>query len=112
MIGEIVALGGALLVLLSAIGVLRFDDPLARMHALAKASTLGVLLVMGGVAVNLREANDITSVVLAAVLHVLASPPASNMVSRATYLARDRDEGDEVIDEGAIPLGLVPGDDD
>ena len=106
MIGEVVALAGALLVLLSAIGALRFGDPLARMHALAKASTLGVLLVMGGVAVNLREANDITSVVLAAVLHVLASPPASNMVSRATYLASDHSHRDEVVDEGAIPLGL------
>jgi multicomponent Na+:H+ antiporter subunit G len=86
MIGEFLALVGAVLVLLSATGVIRFDDVLARLHALAKASTLGVLLILAGVAVNLRDLNDITSVVLAAVVHLLASPPASNMVSRAAYL--------------------------
>jgi multicomponent Na+:H+ antiporter subunit G len=87
MIGELLALVGAMLVLLSAIGVIRFGDVLARLHALAKASTLGVLLILAGVAVNLRDLNDITSVVLAAIVHLLASPPASNMVSRAAYLA-------------------------
>ena len=49
--------------------------------------TLGVLLLLGGAAVNLRNLNDLTSVVLAAILHMLASPPGSNMVSRAVYIA-------------------------
>ena len=87
MIGEGFALLGALLILLSALGVVRFENTLDRMHALAKASTLGVLLVLLGAAANLRNLNDLTSVVLAAVLHLLASPPASNMVSRAAYLS-------------------------
>lgn len=88
MIGEVLALVGAALILLSAIGVVRFKDVLARLHALAKASTLGVLLILAGVAVNLHDLNDVTSVVLAGVLHLLASPPASNMVSRAAYLTQ------------------------
>jgi len=92
-IGEILALAGAVLVLLSAIGVVRFDDVLARLHALAKASTLGILLVLLGAAVNLHDLNDITSVVLAAVLHLFASPPASNMISRAAYLTSDLSSG-------------------
>ena len=46
MIGELLALLGATLVLLSAIGVVRFADVLARLHALAKASTLGILLLL------------------------------------------------------------------
>jgi multicomponent Na+:H+ antiporter subunit G len=86
-IGELLALLGAALVLISAIGVVRFSDVLARLHALAKASTLGILLLLSGAAINLRDLNDITSVVLAGVLHLLASPPASNMVSRAAYLS-------------------------
>ena len=101
MIGELLALFGAVLILLSAAGVVRFGDPLARLHALAKASTLGVLLVLIGAAVNLREINDITSVVLAGLLHLLASPPASNMLSRATYLAADTAAG--TIDEHPHP---------
>jgi multicomponent Na+:H+ antiporter subunit G len=92
-IGEVLALIGATLVLLSAIGVVRLGDVLARLHALAKASTLGLLLLLGGAAVNLRTLNDLTSVVLAAILHLLASPPASNMVSRAAYLTKGLPEG-------------------
>ena len=86
MTGELLALLGATLMLLSALGVVRFTDALARLHALSKASTLGLLLILTGAAVNLRDLNDITSVVLAGVLHLLASPPASNMMSRAVYL--------------------------
>jgi multicomponent Na+:H+ antiporter subunit G len=96
-IGEVLGLLGATLVLLSAVGVIRFDDVLARLHALAKASTLGILLILAGAAVNLHDLNDITSVVLAGVVHLLASPPASNMVSRAVYLAQGLPPG--AIDE-------------
>jgi len=102
-IGEFLALVGAALVLVAAIGVVRFRDALARLHALSKASTLGVLLILAGAALNLSDLNDLTSVVLAAILHVMTSPPASNMVSRATYLAEGLPGG--VIDErgGAPP---------
>jgi multicomponent Na+:H+ antiporter subunit G len=61
-IGELLALVGAALVLVSAIGVTRFTDVLARLHALAKASTLGILLILVGAAVNLDNLNNITSV--------------------------------------------------
>jgi multicomponent Na+:H+ antiporter subunit G len=98
-IGELFALVGAALVLLAAIGVVRFGDALARLHALAKASTLGVLLILAGAAVNLRNLNDLTSVALAGVLHLLASPAASNMVSRATYLTQGLP--DSALDERA-----------
>jgi multicomponent Na+:H+ antiporter subunit G len=99
-IGQLVTLLGALLVLLAAIGVIQFRDVLARMHALSKASTLGIILVLLGAAISLHEADDITSLLLAAVLQVLASPPASNMLSRATYLAEDIPRRLDVVDEG------------
>ena len=108
MIGEAVMLVGALLVLLAAIGVVRFDDVLARMHALAKGSTLGVVLLLAGAAVALNDANDITSLVLAAILQVLASPPASNMLSRATYVADHIPQRIDVVDEGDTSSGDAP----
>jgi multicomponent Na+:H+ antiporter subunit G len=97
MTGELVALFGAILVLLSAIGVNRFAATLDRLHALAKASTLGLLLLLIGAAVNLWNVNDVTSVVLAGVLHLLASPAGSNMISRAAYLSEGLPAG--AIDE-------------
>ncbi len=111
MIGELLTLVGAMLVLLAGLGLVRFGDPLARMHALAKASTLGLLLILAGAAVNLHTLNDVTSAVLAGILHVLASPPAANMVSRATYLVTGLPPGDDTIDEGIEPLGLHRPDD-
>jgi multicomponent Na+:H+ antiporter subunit G len=107
-IGEVLALFGAVLVLLSAIGVVRLPDVLARLHALAKASTLGLLLLLAGAAVNLDDVNDLTSVLLAAILHLLASPPGSNLVSRAAYLAEGLPEG--AIDERrTVPNAEAPG---
>ena len=97
MIGELLAFVGATLILVSSLGVLRFRDVLSRMHALAEASTLGVLVVLAGAAANLRNVNDLTSVMLAALVHLLASPPASNMVSRAAYLSEGLPTG--AVDE-------------
>jgi multicomponent Na+:H+ antiporter subunit G len=92
-IAEIVILLGAVLILLSAIGVVRFDDVLARLHALAKATTLGILIVLVGAAIALHSVYDTTSILLAALLHLLVSPPASNMLSRATYLSTGLPDG-------------------
>jgi multicomponent Na+:H+ antiporter subunit G len=87
MIGEVLVLLGAIFTLLAAVGMVRFNDVFARMHALSKASTLGVLLALTGAAINLTNPNDITSLALAAVLQLVTSPVAANMISRATYLA-------------------------
>jgi multicomponent Na+:H+ antiporter subunit G len=87
MIAELMILAGAILTLLSAAGVVRFGDVLARMHALTKSSTLGVLLVFIGAAIALSDPNDVTSLLLAAALQLLTSPVASNLLGRSTYLA-------------------------
>ena len=86
-VGEVLVLTGSLLMLLAGIGVLRFRDVFVRMHALTKASTLGLLLVLLGAAVALEHPNDITSLVLAAVLHLATSPIGNNLLAQATFLA-------------------------
>jgi multicomponent Na+:H+ antiporter subunit G len=87
-IAEVLILLGAVLTLLSALGVVRFRDVLARMHALTKASTLGVLLALVGAALAVGHPNDVTSLLLAAVLQLLTSPVAGNLLGRATYRAQ------------------------
>jgi len=98
-IAELIVLAGAVLILLAGIGVIRFDDALARMHALTKATTLGVLLVLIGAAIALPDPNDITSLILAAVLQVLTSPVSAHMIGRATYRARSINARVDVVDE-------------
>ena len=102
MIGRLLLLGGAILTLLAAVGMVRFDDVYQRMHALTKASTGGSLLLLLGAAISLSHPNDVTSLVLAAVLQVITSPVAANMVSRATY---QTEGGGHRLAEVAPPKG-------
>ena len=95
---EAVVLVGAVFILLAALGVARFGDVLARMHALTKASTLGLLLVLIGAAVALHDPNDVTSLALAAALQVLTSPVSAQLISRAAYRAH-RPAPIDVVDE-------------
>jgi multicomponent Na+:H+ antiporter subunit G len=88
MIGNVLMVAGAVLTLISAVGVVRFPDALSRMHALTKASTVGFGLIAIGACLNLTNANDITSVLLAAGLQVLTLPVAATLIARSTYWAR------------------------
>lgn len=83
---EIVVLAGAVLILVAGIGVLRFRPALSRLHALTKASTLGVVLVLIGAAIASDRANDWTSLLLAALLQLATSPISATLISRSTFL--------------------------
>lgn len=97
--GAAIALVGAVLVLIGAVGVVRFPDALARMHALTKASTLGVVLVAIGAAFVLRNANDVTSAVGAGLLQLLTLPISAFLLARSTYLARSTPSRVDSVDE-------------
>lgn len=101
MTGQVLALAGSALTLVAALGVVRFPGVLARMHALTKASTMGVVLVLLGGALTLSHANDVTSLLLAGALQVLTVPVGANLMSRATYMARDIPSQVDTVDEFA-----------
>ncbi len=98
-LGAVLALMGAVLTLLAAVGVLRFPDVLSRMHALTKASTLGFVLVAVGAAIELPTANDATSALLAAGLQILTLPVAANLIARSAYRAERIPNRVDTIDE-------------
>lgn len=110
-VAQALMLAGAVLTLIAAVGVVRFRDVLARMHALSKSSTLGLLLVLAGATIGLRRANDVSFVILAGLLQVLTSPVATNLMGRATYRAEGiphrLDAGDELA--GRHHRGGEPG---
>jgi multicomponent Na+:H+ antiporter subunit G len=103
-IGEALVLLGALLTLLAAIGVVRFRDAFARMHALSKASTAGVLAALLGAAITMHSANDATSMIFAAVVQVVTNPVSGVMLARATYLAEGVPVSIDAVDELAPDL--------
>lgn len=102
--GPFLALAGSALTLLAALGVVRFPDVLARMHALTKASTVGLVLVLLGGAFTLDDTNAITSLILAGALQILTMPVGANLMSRATYGARGIESTVDTVDELAEDL--------
>jgi multicomponent Na+:H+ antiporter subunit G len=110
MIGEVLALVGALLTLLAAIGVVRFRDVLERMHAVTKASTVGLLFVLAGTAFAV-PAGDITTLVLAGMSQLVTMPVGAFLIGRATYRAEGIEARVDVVDELAgveLGAGEVP----
>ena len=78
-------LGGAFLAFAAGIGVLRFPDLLARMHAGTKPQVLGLMLVLIGLALRLRSGSAVWALVLVVLLQMLTAPVAAHMVGRAGY---------------------------
>ncbi|MEV0693645.1 monovalent cation/H(+) antiporter subunit G [Streptomyces sp. NPDC050388] len=92
---------GAVFCLLGSVGLLRFPDIGSRLHAAAKAQTLGLLLILAGTAVQmpLRYAPVLLLVIL---FQLLTAPITSQIVGRTAYrvqaLDRSRLFRDELAD--------------
>jgi multicomponent Na+:H+ antiporter subunit G len=76
---------GALLSLAAGVALVRFPDLLSRMHAATKPQVLGLLLVLLGCGLQLRNTVDITTLLLVAVFQLGTAPVAAHMIGRAGY---------------------------
>ncbi len=95
----ILLLGGALLMLLAAVGVVRLPDLLTRMHATTKAASLGVNLTMLAVALHFSDVGVVARA-LAIILFVLTTAPiAAHVMGRAGYFVGTRLWSGTVKDE-------------
>jgi multicomponent Na+:H+ antiporter subunit G len=84
-VGGLLLLGSALM-LLAAIGIVRLPDVFTRMHAATKPSTLGIGLIIAGVAVHFQDLEIATRAVLIAAFFLLTVPVGAHMIGRAAYL--------------------------
>ncbi|HEX6148475.1 monovalent cation/H(+) antiporter subunit G [Nocardioides sp.] len=90
---------GALLTLVAAIGILRFPDVLTRMHSATKPQVLGLLVIVLGLGLRLREPATVGLLLMVAVFQLLTSPIASHMVGRASFRAGQVRRDLLVVDE-------------
>ena len=79
---------GALLSAIAAVGVARLPDVLLRMNAATKASGLGVVCVLAGVALLEPSPRSILTLAAAAVLLLITAPVAGHIVGHAAYRAK------------------------
>ncbi|MGY1717885.1 MULTISPECIES: monovalent cation/H(+) antiporter subunit G [unclassified Blastococcus] len=87
-IAVVLVLLGAFLCLTAGLGLLRFPDVLARMHAGTKPQVLGVLLIMIGGAIRLQGWSATWMLLLVAVFQMLTAPVSAHMISRVAYRRR------------------------
>ena len=89
--GSILILLGSILFLLSAVGIIRMPDVYNRIQVGTKATTLGTILVMIGLALYHPEWS--VKLVIAILFIMLTNPISSHIVARAAH-----SEGDKMAD--------------
>lgn len=109
-------LSGAFLAFAAGVGVVRFPDLLARMHAGTKPQVLGLILLLAGEALRVRNLQVLGMLVLIAVFQLMTAPVAAHMVGRAGYrtgkVRSDLLALDELTQDqagGGVPGGVPPG---
>jgi multicomponent Na+:H+ antiporter subunit G len=98
-VAELLILSGVVLILIAAIGLHRFDDVFARIHAASKASSLGFLLIVAGGVMSISLTNARAQLVLAGVLIIITTPVGVHMLARAAYRSGGQLAEGTVVDE-------------
>jgi multicomponent Na+:H+ antiporter subunit G len=78
---------GATLAVVAAVGLHRFPDVFARMHAASKPATLGLVLILAAAALRLEERGDLAKIGLVVAFQFLTAPLSAHMVGRSAYRA-------------------------
>lgn len=83
--GGVLLVAGAVLALVGALGMLRLPTLYGRMHAATKPQTLGLLLVLVGLALVVRTWSAVATLLVVLGAQALTAPVAAHMLSRSGY---------------------------
>jgi multicomponent Na+:H+ antiporter subunit G len=86
-------LAGAAFMLIAAIGLLRFKDLYSRMHATTKATSFGILLLIGGVSLLFCSGIVFLKALLIIVFIYLTAPLAAHAIA-SSFKNDDEDLSD------------------
>jgi multicomponent Na+:H+ antiporter subunit G len=98
-LSAVLLLTGVLLAVVAALGLVRLPDVFSRMHAATKPSTLGLLLITVGAALQMEQAQDAVKLLLVAAFTFLTAPVAAHMIGRAAYRSGAGARGELVVDD-------------
>lgn len=85
LVGSVLVLLGAGLMLLAGIGLQRFPDVLTRANAAAKATGLGLAVLLAGAALALSSPRALVVLGLAVLVQLGTSPVSGHVIARAAY---------------------------
>ena len=83
----VLVISGAFFMLVGSIGVIRLPDFYTRSHATSKTDTLGITLVLGGLAVYEGFTLSGLKLLVIIVFMALANPVGSHALARALYMS-------------------------
>lgn len=105
MIGTVVVgaliIGGASLVALAGLGILRLPDPLTRASAVSKAAALGMLVIILAAIIDDRSPRTLVVLVLILIAHLVTVPLAGLALARAAYRSGTARSPVTTVDEPA-----------
>lgn len=104
----IMLIGGALLSIAAAVGLIRFSDTLTRLHAVTKPQVLGVMLVIGAVALEHRSWIVLFALLPVFMFQALTATVSAHMVGRASYRTGRVDRDNMPVDELAPAIERAP----
>lgn len=102
-VGDVVVslllLSGVSLSILAGIGLQRFPDVFARIHAATKPATLGLVLILLAAALRLTDGGDVIKLLVIAAAQLITAPLGAHMVGRAAHRAGDQMAPNTAVDE-------------
>lgn len=99
----VLVLLGAFLSFTAGLGLLRFSDLLSRLHAQSKPQTMGLLLLLIGLALQQQQVGTVLFLVPIVIFQFVTTPAAGMVLARGGYRSRHYEDvplhRDELIDE-------------
>lgn len=99
LVAAVLLIVSAFLTLAAAVGLLRFPDALARLHAATKPQILGLMLLVIALALSVRSWAALLLLIPVVVFQLLTAPIAAHMVGRAGYRTGEFEPDTLVADE-------------
>jgi len=90
---------GAIIHLLSGIGLVRFGDVYLRMHASTKASTLGIGFILLGTALYFGDALITIKLLALLVIYFFTAPIGMQVLARAAHISGAPEVKETQVDE-------------
>lgn len=96
---SLLLIGGSLFALVAAIGIIRLPDVYTRMHAAAKAGTVGSGLLLLATGVGSEDPAIFIRALAGFVFFILTAPVSAHLLARAAHLAGVRLDDRSVCDD-------------
>lgn len=104
LIGALLLLAGAFFCFGGALGLVRFPDILARMHAATKPQVFGLMCALVGVGFSFPDPRVWLLLALVMLLQILTAPVAGHLIGRVAYRSGQWETDELVVDELAEDL--------